>query len=79
MGSEKKSKPGEGNREADRRYRERTKDFLEKEDAGKKAREAEPGSRKEAEKLRKAERKGKEQAAEKDPAVKRDYSKPGSS
>lgn len=79
MSSDKKEQPGEGNREADRRYREHTKDFVESEDPQEKAREAEPGSREEAERLKQAEETGKEQAKEKDPSVERDYSKPGSS
>jgi hypothetical protein len=78
MSGDKKEQPGEGNREADRRYRERTRDFLESEDVEEKAREAEPSSEDEAERLKKAEEAGEEQAKEKDPSVKRDYSKPGS-
>ena len=79
MSDDKKEQPGEGNREADRRYRKRTREFVESEDVEEKAREAEPASREEAERLKKAEETGEDQAKEKDPAVKRDYSKPGSS
>ncbi|MEJ2516330.1 MAG: hypothetical protein P8080_13635 [Gammaproteobacteria bacterium] len=68
--------PGEGNREADRRYREKTRDFVENENVREKAREAEPGSKAEAERLKKAEEKGEDKAREKDPAVQRDYSAP---
>lgn len=78
MTEKDREKPGEGNREADRRYRERTKDFVESEDVEERARAAEPDSEEEAERLKQAEDEGEARAKEKDPSVERDYSKPGS-
>ena len=70
-----KERPGEGDRESDRHYRQHTKEFVESGEVDEKARQATPSSKEEAEALEKAEEAGKERAKEKDPAVKRDYSK----
>lgn len=74
MSDEKrKEQPGEGNREADREYRERTRDFVESgkvDEAAERAREQDPqeGER--------AEEEGLERAKEVDPEVHREYDKP---
>ncbi len=68
-----KSKGGEGDREADRHYRERTREFVESgrvEEAAKKAREQDSAEAEEA------ERKGRRRAKELDPEVHRDYDRP---
>ncbi len=68
-----KSKGGEGDREADRHYRERTREFVESgrvEEAAKKAREQDSTEAEEA------ERKGRRRAKELDPEVHRDYDRP---
>jgi hypothetical protein len=69
---------GEGNKEADRRYRERTQEFVEQGKVEEAARAAAPESEDEAEAMRLAEDRAKARTAEKDPAVDRDYRKPGS-
>jgi len=69
---------GEGDREADRKYREDTRDFVKSGKVRKKAEEAKPQSDAEAEAMKEAEEKGLERAKEKDPQVERDYSKSGS-
>lgn len=74
MNAGDKKRPGEGDRESDRRYREHTEEFVESGKVEEKARDAEPESSEEAEKLEKAEDEGRDRAKEKDPAVKRDYS-----
>ena len=66
---------GEGDRESDRNYRERTKEFVESGKVEEKAEQAKPADDEEAEALKKAEEAGKRRAKEKDPAVTRDYSK----
>ena len=71
-------KKGEGNREADRRYREKTKEFIESEKVKDKAENARPRDEAEADSLKKAEERGKERAKEKDPEVDRDNSRKGS-
>lgn len=53
---------GEGDYAADRRYRERTDEFLEKNDVDEAAHHAAPKSRAEAEEMRKAEEKGRARA-----------------
>lgn len=70
---------GEGDRKADRDYREDTREFIESEDVNRKAEEARPRDDDEARSMEEAEKKGKERAKEKDPSVTRDYSRPGSS
>jgi hypothetical protein len=70
-----KDKPtgGEGNREADRHYRERTRKFVESgrvEEAAEKAGEQDPAEAADA------EAKGKERAREEDPEVRRNYDRP---
>jgi hypothetical protein len=64
---------GEGNREADRHYRERTREFVESgkvDEAAEKARKQDPKEGEEA------EEKGRERAREVDPEVHREYDKP---
>lgn len=63
---------GEGNREADRRYREKTRDFVESGQVDEAARKAAPQSQQEAEALRRAEEEGRSRAKEEDPALRRD-------
>lgn len=69
---------GEGNVEADRRYRERTREFVSSERGKEKIREtaAEQLSAEEQEEIERAEREGKLHAKEEDPNVDRDYHKP---
>jgi hypothetical protein len=71
--NEQKKNQGEGNKAADRRYREATRDFIEKDDPKKRGREAaealDDGSRKE---LEEAEAEGRRRAKGFDPEVKRD-------
>lgn len=81
MGSEDKrqedeSEKGEGNREADRHYRDRTREFVESgraDEAAEKARNQDPEAVREAEE---AEEQGRRRAKEMDPEVHRDYDKP---
>ena len=60
--SNRTQKPGEGNREADRDYRENTREFVKSGKVGEKAREAEPDSDAEATEMREAERAGRARA-----------------
>jgi hypothetical protein len=75
-GSEKggsKKGGGEGDREADRHYRERTEEFVKSgkvEEAAKRAGDQDP------EEARRAEEEGRKRAKEDDPEVHRDYRKP---
>jgi hypothetical protein len=62
---------GEGDKEADRRYRKRTKEFLENNDVAKGAIRAAPQTRAEAEDLKAAEAAGKKRAKGEDPAIRR--------
>jgi hypothetical protein len=62
---------GEGDREADRRYRKRTKEFLENNDVKKAAIRAAPETKAEAESLKAAEAAGKKRAKGEDPALRR--------
>jgi hypothetical protein len=62
---------GEGNREADRHYRDKTRDFVESGRVDDAAQKASPSSREEADELRRAEEAGRSRAKEEDPAVKR--------
>lgn len=62
---------GEGDREADRRYRKRTEQFLENNDVTKAAERAAPQSKDEAESLAAAEAAGKKRAKGEDPAIRR--------
>ncbi len=55
----KKQVHGEGNYQATRDYNQRTKDYLESADVEKDAREAAPGSEREAHEMQSAEEKGK--------------------
>ena len=64
---------GEGDREADRHYREKTRDFVESgkvDEAAEKARDQDP------EEAEKAEEAGRKRAKEVDPEVHREYDKP---
>jgi hypothetical protein len=60
---------GEGNREADRHYREKTRDFVESGRVDEAARRARPESSQEAEELRRAEDEGRGRAKEEDPLL----------
>jgi len=62
---------GEGDREADRRYRKRTAEFLENNDVEKAAVRAAPRSRAEAEDMAAAEAAGRKRAKGEDPALRR--------
>jgi hypothetical protein len=62
---------GEGDREADRRYRKRTSEYLENNDVQKAADGAAPRSADEAESLKAAEAAGKRRAKGEDPALRR--------
>ena len=62
---------GEGDYEAARRYRKRTKEYLENNDVDKAAVRAAPETRKEAESLSAAEAAGKKRAKGEDPALRR--------
>ena len=71
--ADRKKVQGEGDREADRNYRERTKEFVESgrvDEAAERAREQDP------EEGRRAEEAGRKRAKEVDPEVHRDYDKP---
>jgi hypothetical protein len=60
---------GEGNKEADRHYREKTRDFVESGRVDEAARRSAPTSAEEAEELRRAEEEGRSHAKEEDPAL----------
>ena len=62
---------GEGDYEAARRYRKRTKEYLENNDVEKAAVRAAPESSKEAESMSAAEAAGKKRAKGEDPALRR--------
>jgi hypothetical protein len=62
---------GEGNKEADRHYREKTRDFVESGRVDDAARRSVPTSAEEAEELRRAEEEGRSHAREEDPALRR--------
>lgn len=62
---------GEGDKEADRRYRKRTDEFLENNDVDKAATRAAPEDAEEAEDLEAAEAAGKARAKGEDPAIRR--------
>lgn len=65
----KQRNEGEGNKSADRNYRERTEDFIEKNDVEQKAKEAAKDIRSPNQPLSAAEKIGRERAAELDPQV----------
>ena len=67
--TDKQSNQGEGNKEADRRYREKAQDFAEKGDVEKKAREAAKDVKDPGQPLTSEEKAGRERAAEFDPRV----------
>lgn len=60
---------GEGNKSADRHYREKTQDFVEKTDVEQKAKEAAKKVKSPDQPLSAAEKAGRERAAEFDPRV----------
>jgi hypothetical protein len=60
---------GEGNKEADRHYREKTRDFVESGRVDDAARKARPESSQEADDLRRAEEEGRSRAREEDPLL----------
>jgi hypothetical protein len=70
---------GEGNKEADRHYREKTRDFVESGRVDEAARRSAPTSADEAEELRRAEEEGRSHAKEEDPALRQDGTGKGSS
>lgn len=70
-GGQPEGNQGEGNREADRHYREATRDFVESGRVEDAARRAKPESSDEADELRRADEAGRARAKEEDPAVKR--------
>jgi hypothetical protein len=73
MAKEDKKVQGEGDKEADRHYRERTREFVESgrvDEAADKARDQDPDE------ARKAEDEGRRRAKEMDPEVHRNYDKP---
>ena len=72
MGNERDRVPekgGEGNREADRRYREATKEYISRGDVEEAAREAQRALDEEADELKAAEKEGRSHIAEEDPEV----------
>ena len=70
---------GEGNKEADRHYRDKTRDFVESGRVDEAARRSAPTSAQEAEELRRAEEEGRSRAKEEDPALRRGGSNEGGS
>jgi hypothetical protein len=70
------TKMGEGNHEADRRYREAATEFAQSGRVEEAARDAQPKDEAEAQALATAKAKGRHPATEEDPEVTRDYSKP---
>jgi hypothetical protein len=73
MGDNKNQVPaqGEGNHEADRRYREETEQFIASGKVDEAAREAKRALEEEGEELEAAEAEGRSRAAEEDPEVKK--------
>jgi len=71
MGNENDRVPekGEGNHEADRRYREATKRFISRSDVEEAAREAQRALEEDEEELKAAEKVGRSHIAEEDPEV----------
>ena len=70
---DKKKIQGEGDKEADRHYRDRTREFVESgrvDEAAERAKDQDP------EEAREAEEKGRSRAKEMDPEVHRNYDKP---
>lgn len=72
MGDRKKVQ-GEGDREADRNYRERTKEFI---DSGRVDEAAQRAKDQDPEEARRAEEAGRKRAKELDPEEHRDFDKP---
>jgi len=73
MAKDDKKVQGEGDKEADRHYRERTREFVESgrvDEAAENARDQDPDE------ARKAEEEGRRRAKEMDPDVHRNYDKP---
>lgn len=69
MNSTQRNTQGEGNRQADREFRESEKRFVNSEEGKRKIAQAGNVSEEEARKLREAEEKGKARAKAEDPAV----------
>ncbi|HSO06186.1 MAG TPA: hypothetical protein VLW45_03045 [Pelomicrobium sp.] len=69
MTDPKRNIQGEGNKEADREYRERTKEFVESEKGKEKIKQAGEVSPEEAKRLREIEEKAKARAKEEDPQI----------
>lgn len=67
---------GEGDIEADRRYRERTQDFVESASGRQQIKQGVTVSEEEEKELERAEREGRSRAKEEDPNVDRDYERP---
>jgi hypothetical protein len=74
--SRKVSNQGEGDREAARRYNEATQEFVESGGVEANEKERREGESTISDELTPEEREAAEHAAEEDPAVHRDYSKP---
>jgi len=68
-----RNQKGEGDREADRHYREKTRDFVE---SGKVDEAAEKARGQDPEEAKRAEEAGRKRAKEVDPEVHREYDKP---
>lgn len=68
-----KSNPGEGDREADRHYRDRTREFVE---SGRVDEAAERAAEQDPEEGEEAEEAGRRRAKEVDPEVHRNYKRP---
>ena len=66
---DKQKNQGEGNKEADRRYREKARDFVEHNDVEQKARDAARDIEDPNQPLSKEEKAGRDRAAEFDPRV----------
>lgn len=69
MTDPKRGIQGEGDKESDRKYRERTQQFVESERGKAAIEEAGNLSEEEAQRLREAEEKGKSRAKEEDPQI----------
>lgn len=75
MSSDDRRQPGEGDREADRHYREQTRRFVK---SGRVEKAAEQARGQDPEEAREAEQRGRQRAKEVDPEVHREYDKPAS-
>lgn len=73
MSNDNRKQQGEGDREADRHYRDKTREFVESGRVDEAAKEA---GKQNPEEARKAEEAGRQRAKEEDPEVHREYQKP---